>query len=724
MPFDPTGPDVVGQLAAMNASGRRLFERGQVVAVNGNDADIRVGYDARGEALLLRQVPICSGYAPRVGDWVAISYEAGHSGAPWVTGPSMAADATADSAGVGVFSVSAAAPSDPQTSTVYFDQTLGKWRGWDGNAWMDFGSDLHNRLGGLQGGVASEYYHFGQAEHDALQDFYDGSAMAAGYLQRLSLRAIDASGTQRTTLFEKDGDCYWAVNATYDAATDTWSRVDASKYAYLMGVYSKNGIPHEPGGLGGIAWWRCTPGANPIGDYTAVGGWELGFMMTMHRNYVMGGMGLELDGSGSPPYGRFSQSGHEDADNFTALLRNAWYEGNTGGAGDGSWGLDDATHPCWFAGFVDSDGFVLKYRAAAAGPFQTRDWIKTLTVTGDGDLWLKRNLQVDGAATIGALSGYVKGSSGLLTAVAQVPWSDLSGVPSTFPPSAHGLVSASHTAAGLTAGWVLRASGATSFAWAAIQDADLPASLMRDSEHASDPHTMTLDGVDVSAHAANANAHHNQSHVLAGSDHTAGGLTAGWVLRATGASAFGWGAIQAGDLPSHSHVQANISDLTTSSSVTFGALTAGASIVNALTVGNRNSTTYRAVVTEQGVNAENSAALTADAQKGRTLALFGNGAAYFMGRDVTNDVEFSMGCSSALVAYTGSMTNHSLELRTSNTARIIMDGSGNIGFFGVTPAGRQTVGIFGSTNGTANDGTARDKCNQIIDALKSLGLFA
>ena len=507
MPFDPTGPDVAGQLAAMNASGRRLFERGQVVAVNGNDADIRVGYDARGEAMLLRQVPICSGYAPRVGDWVAISYEAGHSGAPWVTGPSMAADATSDSAGVGVFSVSAAAPSDPQTSTVYFDTAAGTWRGWDGSAWRDFASDLHNHLGGIQGGATSEYFHLNQVEHDALQDFYDGSAMAAGYLKRLSFRAIDASGTQRTTVFEKDGDCYWAVNAVYDADTGTWSRVDASKYAYLMGIYSKNGIPHEPGGLGGIAWWRCAPGANPIGDYTAVGGWELGYMMTMHRNYVMGGMGLELDGSGSPPYGRLSQSGHEDPDNFTALLRNAWYEGNTGGAGDGSWGLDDASHPCWFTGFVDSDGFVLKYRASAAGPFQTRDWIKTLTVTGDGDLWLKRNLDVDGTATIGALSGYVKGSSGTLSAVAQVPWSDLSGVPSTFAPSAHGLVSASHTAAGLTAGQVLRATGATSFAWAAIQDADLPASLMRDSEHASDSHTMTIDGVDVSAFKTAYEAH-------------------------------------------------------------------------------------------------------------------------------------------------------------------------------------------------------------------------
>ncbi len=43
----------------------------------------------------------------------------------------------------------------------------------------------------------------------------------------------------------------------------------------------------------------------------------------------------------------------------------------------------------------------------------------------------------------------------------------------------------------------------------ALVDADIPTGIMRDSEHASDPHTMTIDGVDVSAHAGNAAAHHS-----------------------------------------------------------------------------------------------------------------------------------------------------------------------------------------------------------------------
>ncbi len=67
--------------------------------------------------------------------------------------------------------------------------------------------------------------------------------------------------------------------------------------------------------------------------------------------------------------------------------------------------------------------------------------------------------------------------------------------------------------------------------------------------------TGTVDGVDVSTHAANANAHHNQSHVLAtnaglGTDHTISGATAGHVLRASSATAAAFAAIQDADLPS------------------------------------------------------------------------------------------------------------------------------------------------------------------------------
>ncbi len=363
-------PDLFGQLAATDphhGRARRLFERGQVLAVNGNQADLRVGYDTRGNPLDLKEVPIISGYVPQAGDWVAIQYEAGHSGAPWVTGPSMAVDSSADPAGIGVFSVSAAEPSDPQRSTVYFDESLATWRGWDGADWVELPSRLHNALADLQGGVAGEYYHFSSAEHGALHDLYDGDGMASAWIRRLSFKAIDASGTERTRLFEKDGDFFWAINAAYDEETDTWNRVDAAKHAYLTELRSKNPIASEP--LGGIVWWRAVPGDNPIGDYGAVGGWELGFMMTEHRNYVMGGINLEIDGSGSPPYGRLTHlAGNDPAGDHTLIQHNSWYEGTD------SWGRDNVDD-C-FAYGVDGSGDWLwwHYPSAGSSPWNTADW--------------------------------------------------------------------------------------------------------------------------------------------------------------------------------------------------------------------------------------------------------------------------------------------------------------------------------------------------------------
>lgn len=63
----------------------------------------------------------------------------------------------------------------------------------------------------------------------------------------------------------------------------------------------------------------------------------------------------------------------------------------------------------------------------------------------------------------------------------------------------------------------------------------------------------TVDGVDISAHAANANAHHNQSHVLAtgtalGGDHTISGAAVGEVLRALSATTAAFDVLQHSDL--------------------------------------------------------------------------------------------------------------------------------------------------------------------------------
>lgn len=81
---------------------------------------------------------------------------------------------------------------------------------------------------------------------------------------------------------------------------------------------------------------------------------------------------------------------------------------------------------------------------------------------------------------------------------------------------------------------------------------------------------------EIATHAADPDAHHNQAHVLAdtsglGPDHTTSGLTAGQVLRATGATTAAFANLQATDLPAH--VLATTSGL--GSQHTVSGLTAG-----------------------------------------------------------------------------------------------------------------------------------------------------
>ena len=208
-------PDFYGQLAATDpyqSRSRRLFERGQVVAVSGNEADVRVGYNAQGNALEVKQVPIMSGYVPAVGDWVSIQYEAGHSSAPWITGPSMAAGDSSDSAGIGVFPVRESEPDDPPRSAIYFDSALASWRGWDGAEWVEFAGRLHNSLPDLQGGTAGEYYHLTEGEYASVQDL-----SAGGHLEALKNYPYPA----RCVLYaDADGSIAADAGLVWDAASN------------------------------------------------------------------------------------------------------------------------------------------------------------------------------------------------------------------------------------------------------------------------------------------------------------------------------------------------------------------------------------------------------------------------------------------------------------------------------------------------------------------------
>ncbi|MCM2351009.1 MAG: tail fiber domain-containing protein [Bacteriovoracaceae bacterium] len=74
-------------------------------------------------------------------------------------------------------------------------------------------------------------------------------------------------------------------------------------------------------------------------------------------------------------------------------------------------------------------------------------------------------------------------------------------------------------------------------------------------------------------------------------------------------------------------------------------------------------------------------------QSKNSITLFGSGSSYFQGRDVTNDIEFMMGTSTATEVFSGSITAHDYALRTGNNPRVtIKHATGNVGIGTTAPS--------------------------------------
>jgi hypothetical protein len=163
----------------------------------------------------------------------------------------------------------------------------------------------------------------------------------------------------------------------------------------------------------------------------------------------------------------------------------------------------------------------------------------------------------------------------------KITYSNLSGIPSTFTPDAHDITSAYHTDSGLTTGHFLKATGLTTFAWQAhgLGASDVGAYTTAQTDTAIDTDITTHVGIAtahqdapglisthtaiatahqdapglITTHAAISGAHHAQGHVLSGGDHTATGLTVGWVIAADSATTFSWQAPSGGTDPNAVH---------------------------------------------------------------------------------------------------------------------------------------------------------------------------
>ncbi len=202
--------------------------------------------------------------------------------------------------------------------------------------------------------------------------------------------------TQYTSMFEKDGDFYFAVNAWWDAAAQRWKRRKKNSYAYLLVVWVKHGVdggtpPPVGSAPTGPIWYRCEP-QKLNGEYEEVindnwqglYGGETGLMVTQDRNLVLGGANLEVDGYGMPPHGRFIHVAvsKDESASRTVIQRNASYYGAN------QWGPDSPDKPCSALGFLDDGSLHYWYHEPTDVPFDTEDWVERMTLTAAGKLVL------------------------------------------------------------------------------------------------------------------------------------------------------------------------------------------------------------------------------------------------------------------------------------------------------------------------------------------------
>jgi hypothetical protein len=119
-------------------------------------------------------------------------------------------------------------------------------------------------------------------------------------------------------------------------------------------------------------------------------------------------------------------------------------------------------------------------------------------------------------------------------------------------------------------------------------------------------------------------------------------------------------------------------------------------------VGDGTATRWLGLFTQTGVTPENS--LTGSSVQNKMVSVQGSDGAFFMGRDVTNDIEFVMGTSVVGEVFAGAMTAHDMSLRTNNTDRLTVKATtGNVGIGTTTPTAKFTVyGQAPGTNGLAN----------------------
>ena len=200
---------------------------------------------------------------------------------------------------------------------------------------------------------------------------------------------------------EVNGDLWITANAYWDGSN--WQRVDITKASFGLQLQGTNNFPYES--IQGGTLWVASAHANPINStYGSTYGWRIGWTIQSALTMVLGGAGIEVDGDGSIPYGRFF---HNTISSllYTGMLTNAFVDFS---------GVDSASYPSWFAGFVGDEFEVLR---AAAGAGTT--WATLATINPSGQLGAP-SFAVNGVAMSSVPKMVWSASIPVLTAAANV----------------------------------------------------------------------------------------------------------------------------------------------------------------------------------------------------------------------------------------------------------------------------------------------------------------
>ncbi|MFH0754277.1 MAG: hypothetical protein V2A70_06905, partial [Candidatus Omnitrophota bacterium] len=100
--------------------------------------------------------------------------------------------------------------------------------------------------------------------------------------------------------------------------------------------------------------------------------------------------------------------------------------------------------------------------------------------------------------------------------------------------------------------------------------------------------------------------------------------------------------------------------------------------------GKTTTDNFLALFTQKNIVPESSSIAS---NSGRMVSVQGAFGAYFMGRDVTTNIEFIMGTSTNGYAFSGAITAHGYRLRTGNLDRLNIVSTGEIGIGSTSPAG-------------------------------------